>query len=136
MRFPLPAAVVLAAMVAVAPAADGGTLMTCRGQLAFADALARAVTMSVDVERGFVRLPDCTKYPELPGFCEAHIMAAKSHRFVFAEIAGLEDSKVRLVLHRTSPAVSTDVVLIERPKAVFLGRCEPARAKARHRKHA
>ena len=48
----------------------------------------------------------------------------------------LEDSKVRLVLHRTSPAVSTDVVLIERPKAVFLGRCEPARAKARHRKHA
>ena len=136
MRLPLHRGVALFAMMVLSLPA-GATTLTCRGELAFADALARAVTVSVELESGLVRIPACTKYPELAGFCQAHILTAKAHRFVFDDVVSLQNSKIRLALHPTSSVVtSTDAVLVAHPKALFLGRCEPARAPSRHRRRA
>ena len=92
MRLPLHRGVALFAMMVLSLPA-GATTLTCRGELAFADALARAVTVSVELESGLVRIPACTKYPELAGFCQAHILTAKAHRFVFDDVVSLQERR-------------------------------------------
>ena len=96
----------------------------------FADSLARAVTLTVDPQLGSVTTRDCRKYPELAPFCAGTVREAKRHQFVFGAAVSRENSKLKIELVRTNNAVSTDTVLMETPRATFLGRCEPIR----HRK--
>jgi len=122
--------IAIAALVSTAvlfgPHADAD-IFTCKGHLVFADSLARAVTLTVDSELGSVTTRDCRKYPELFGFCAGAIRDAKNHQFVFGAAVSPENSRLRIDLIRTNAAVSTDTVLMEKPRATFLGRCEPTR---------
>ena len=127
---PIASAFALALMLV--PAAHAQTLK-CKGDLVFADSLARAATIFVDLEQGLVTNPSCHKYPELRGFCAGIITSARDHQFVFGSAVSEQDSKIRIELIRTSDAVGTDTVLNRWPRATFLGRCEPARITARHR---
>jgi hypothetical protein len=128
-----PIASALALALILAPAANAQTLK-CKGDLVFVDSLARAATIFVDLEQGLVTTPSCHKYPELRGFCAAVITGARDHQFVFGSAVSEEDSKIRIELVRTNNAVGTDTVLNRWPRALFLGRCEPARIAPRHRK--
>jgi hypothetical protein len=127
--WPIASAVVLA--LTLVPAAHAQTLK-CKGDLVFADSLARTVTLFVDVEQGRVATPSCRKYPELRGFCAGVITGARDHQFVFGSAVSAEDSKIRIELVRTGDAIGTDTVLNRWPRATFLGRCEPVRLWARH----
>jgi hypothetical protein len=127
------AASALAAVLILAPAAGAETLR-CKGDLVFADSLARAATLYVDVEQGLVTTPSCHKYPELAGFCAGTVLRASNHRFVFGTAVSAENSKIRIELVRTNNAVSTDTVLTRWPRVLFLGRCEPMPNAARHRR--
>jgi hypothetical protein len=113
-------------------------VLRCRGDLVFEDSMARRVTLLVDADAGSVKNPACHKYPELRGFCAGVITRAKDHDFLFGTSSGLtlseEDTKLRIELIRTNGAIGTDSVLNHRPRATFLGRCNPARGVARHRK--
>jgi hypothetical protein len=122
----------LAALVLVPMA--GAETLKCKGDLVFADSLARAATLFVDVEQGLVTTPSCFKYPELRGFCAGVITGARDHQFVFGSAVSAENSKIRIELVRTNNAVGTDTVLNQWPRALFLGRCEPTRVSARHRR--
>ena len=106
--------------------------LKCKGDLVFADSLARTATLLVDLEQGRVTTPSCHKYPELRGFCAGVITGARDHQFVFGSAVSVENSKIRIELVRTNDAVGTDTVLNQWPRALFLGRCEPVRAWARH----
>ena len=108
-------------------------MLRCRGDLVFEDSMARRVTLLVDPEEGFVKNPACRKYPELRGFCAGVIMKAKDHDFLFGKTLSEEDTKLRIELIRTNPAIGTDSVLNRWPRATFLGRCDPARVVVRHR---
>lgn len=123
----------LAAVLILASAAGAETLR-CKGDLVFADSLARAATLYVDVEQGLVTTPSCHKYPELAGFCAGTVLRARNHQFVFGTAVSAENSKIRIELVRTNNAVSTDTVLTWWPRATFLGRCEPMPNAARHRR--
>jgi hypothetical protein len=121
----------LAALLWLAPTANAQTLK-CKGDLVFADSLARAATIFVDLEQGLVTNPSCHKYPELRGFCAGVITGARDHQFVFGTAVSEENSKIRIELIRTNDAVGTDSVLNRWPRVLFLGRCEPARVWPRH----
>jgi hypothetical protein len=121
----------LACALMLVPTAEAQTLK-CKGDLVFADSLARTATLLVDLEQGRVTTPSCHKYPELRGFCAGVITGARDHQFVFGSAVSAENSKIRIELVRTNDAVGTDTVLNQWPRALFLGRCEPARAWARH----
>jgi len=127
--WPIASALALALMLV--PAAQAQTLK-CKGDLVFADSLARTAILLVDLEQRRVTTPSCHKYPELRGFCAGIITGARDHQFVFGSAVSVENSKICIELVRTNDAVGTDTVLNQWPRALFLGRCEPARAWARH----
>ena len=118
---------VLASAASVSIPQAHADILKCKGHLVFADSLARAVTLMADPEVGSVTTRDCRKYPELAPFCAGTIRDAKSHQFVFGAAVSPENSRVRIDLIRTNAAVSTDTVLMAKPHATFLGRCEPTR---------
>jgi len=124
---------ILATPLIFVSAADAH-MLRCRGDLVFEDSMARRVTLLVDAEEGFVKNPACHKYPELRGFCAGVITKAKDHDFLFGTTLSEEDTKLRIELIRTNPAIGTDSVLNRWPRATFLGRCDPARVVARHRR--
>jgi hypothetical protein len=109
--------------------------LACRGTLNFGDALARAVRMTVDVERGEVTTPDCRKYPHLAGFCTGTLIRIGDHHFVFGGAESSVNTKLWADLHRSSRLVTvaetgTDV---ETMRVLFTGRCTPAGGhRARH----
>jgi hypothetical protein len=109
-------------------------MLRCRGDLVFEDSMARRVTLLIDPDEGFVKNPACHKYPELRGFCAGVITKAKDHDFLFGTTLSEEDTKLRIKLIRTNPAIGTDSVLNRGPRATFLGRCDPARVVVRHRR--
>jgi hypothetical protein len=121
----------LALVLMLGPAAHAQTLK-CKGDLVFADSLARTAILFVDLEQGRVTTPSCRKYPELRGFCAGVITGARDHQFVFGSTVSVEDSKIRIELVRTSDMVGTDTALNRWPRALFLGHCEPARVWPRH----
>jgi hypothetical protein len=123
----------LAASLMLVSAADA-QLLRCRGDLVFADSMARRVTLLVDSDEGFVKNLACHKYPELRGFCAGVIMRAKDGDFVFGRTISEENAKLRIELIRTNPANGTDSVLNRWPRATFLGRCEPTRIFVKHRR--
>jgi len=118
-------------------AADAQTLR-CKGDLVFEDSMARRVTLLVDPEEGSVKNPACQKYPELRGFCAGMITKAKDHDFLFGTSVGMtlseENTKLRIELIRTNGTIGTDSVLNRWPRATFLGRCEPTRARIGRRR--
>jgi|SRR5689334_7672767 hypothetical protein len=118
-------------------AADAQTLR-CKGDLVFEDSMARRVTLLVDPEEGSVKNPACHKYPELRGFCAGVISKAKDHDFLFGTSVGMtlseENTKLRIELIRTNGTIGTDSVLNRWPRATFLGRCEPTRARIGRRR--
>jgi hypothetical protein len=128
----------LIAMPLVFVSAANAQMLRCRGDLVFEDSMARRVTLLVDPDEGSVKNPACHKYPELRGFCAGVITRAKDHDFLFGTSVGLtlseEDTKLRIELIRTNGAIGTDSVLNRWPRATFLGRCDPARGAARHRR--
>ena len=124
---------ILATPLIFVSAADAH-MLRCRGDLVFEDSMARRVTLLVDAEEGFVKNPACHKYPELRGFCAGVITKAKDHDFLFGTTLSEEDTKLRIKLIRTNPAIGTDSVLNRWPRATFLGRCDPARVVVRHRR--
>lgn len=111
------ASALVGALILLAPDARAAT-RACKGILTFGDSMARAATLRVDVRNGRVRTPSCFKYPELAGFCEGPLRSAKDHWFVFGEIASVENSKIRAVLHRADFGGP-----VESAKVLFLGRC-------------
>ena len=131
------ASTVLVVLVALGSAADAQTLR-CRGDLVFEDSVARRVTLFVDADEGWVKNPDCHKYPELRGFCAGVITKARDHGFVFGTASGItvseEDTKLRIELVRTNNQIGTDSVLNRWPRATFLGRCDPTRVAVKHRR--
>ncbi len=129
MRWQLGAFIAAASMLASTADAH---LLRCRGDLVFEDSMARRVTLLVDPDEGFVKNPACHKYPELRGFCAGVIVKAKDHDFLFGRTLSEEDTKLRIELIRTNAAIGTDSVLNHKPRATFLGRCDPTRV--RHRR--
>jgi hypothetical protein len=123
----------LGALLIFVSAADAEVLR-CKGDLVFEDSMARRVTLLVDPEEGFVKNPACHKYPELRGFCAGVIVKAKDHDFLFGRTLSEEDTKLRIELIRTNGAIGTDSVLNHKPRATFLGRCDPMRGVVRHRR--
>ena len=127
----------LAVPLILASAADA-QMLRCKGDLVFEDTMARRVTLLVDADEGLVKNPACHKYPELRGFCAGVIAEAKKHEFLFGTSVGMtlseENTKLRIELIRTNGAIGTDSVLNRWPRATFLGRCEPTRVIARHRR--
>lgn len=111
-------------------------ILACRGTLNFGDGLARAVRMTVDVERGEVTTPDCRKYPHLARFCTGTLIRTGDHHFVFGGAESPQNIRLWADLHRSSRLVTvaengTDV---ETMRVLFTGRCTPAGG--HHARHA
>src|ERR1700736_3722891 len=64
-------------------AATGGARLDCKGVVTFADAMTRAVRLSVDPDRGTVHMPSCRKYAELHGLCHGDLLGWHEHQFRF-----------------------------------------------------
>ena len=118
----------------------GGTAQTiaCKGIFSFGDAIVRKVSLTADLETAAVQTKSCHIYPELAGFCLGELLEAGDHFFVFGSIGSEENTKMWVRLYHP-----TDVVPVSHPpapemslKVLFLGRCEPAAKRIRHRKHA
>jgi hypothetical protein len=106
------------------PAHADATGLHCKGVMTFADAMTRAVTMSLDLDRGTVHMPGCSRYAELRGFCHGDILRADQHRFRFGGVESRENTRLEVALTRD---VSTDAGYAATGlEVVFLGRCAPA----------
>jgi hypothetical protein len=94
----------------------------------FADAMTRAVRLSVDPDRGTVRMPSCRKYAELHGLCHGDLLGRHDHHFRFGGIVSPENTRLGIALHRDDAAAQAGY---DPPglKVVFLGRCEAARSR-------
>jgi hypothetical protein len=114
------------AMLAVplVPAAAGARL-DCKGVVTFADAMTRAVRLSVDPDRGTVHMPSCAKYAELHGFCHGDVLGAHDHQFQFGGLRSRDNTRLGIRLRRDDAAVDAgyDPTWL---KVVFLGRCHGA----------
>ena len=108
-----------------------GTLLRCRGVLDFGDALSRAATVFVDLDRAQVTTPDCRKYPHLEGYCSGVLLDIAEHSFQFGGAMSRENAKFWADLYRQStilPATAAGPAT-EAMRVLFLGRCEPIRAR-------
>jgi hypothetical protein len=129
------AAVLASALLGTPHHADAGgapgALLRCRGALQFSDALARAATVFVDLERGRVTTPDCRKYPHFERYCTGVLLDIAEHSFQFGGAVSPENTKFWADLYRPStilPATAAGPA-VEAMRVLFLGRCEPARAR-------
>jgi hypothetical protein len=130
------AAAMLAAVVLCTPQivdadAAPGTLLRCRGVLDFGDALSRAATVFVDLDRGQVTTLDCRKYPHLDRYCSGVLLDIAEHSFQFGGAVSPENAKFWADLYRRStilPATAAGSAT-EAMRVLFLGRCEPIQAR-------
>ena len=130
------AAAMLAAVVLCTPQivdadAAPGTLLRCRGVLDFGDALSRAATVFVDLDRGQVTTPDCRKYPHLDRYCSGVLLDIAEHSFQFGGAVSPDNAKFWADLYRRStilPATAAGSAT-ETMRVLFLGRCEPIQAR-------
>jgi len=133
LRGPLAATALVAALL-VPRTAMAATTLDCKGVVTFADAMTRAVRMSLDLERRTVFMPSCGKYAELHGFCRGDILRADDHHFQFGGVGSFENARLTVKLQRDDAAAyfGYDPPWL---KVYFLGRCEPAgrRWSMRHR---
>jgi len=118
-------AAIIGLVPSVLSAADAGAArLHCKGVVTFADAMTRAVTMSLDLDRGTVHMPSCNRYAELHGFCHGGILLADQHRFRFGGVESRENTRLEVALTRDvanhAGYVATGL------EVVFLGRCAPA----------
>src|SRR6266487_6161989 len=97
----LASALVCAPQIAGADAAPGA-LLRCRGVLDFGDALSRAATVFVDLDRAQVTTPDCRKYPHLEGYCSGVLLDIAEHSFQFGGAMSRENAKFWADLYRQS----------------------------------
>jgi hypothetical protein len=129
------AAILASVMFCAVPAADAdrapGALLRCRGELDFGDALARAATVFVDLDRGEVRTPDCRKYPHLDRYCTGILLDLAGHSFQFGGAVSPENAKFWAELYRRSDILpaTTAGPATEAMRVLFLGRCEPVAAR-------
>jgi hypothetical protein len=130
------AAAILTSVVLCTPHtadADGapGALLRCRGVFHFGDALSRAATVLVDLDRAQVSTPDCRKYPHLDGYCGGILLDIAEHSFQFGGAVSPENAKFWADLYRYSavPPASAAGPAIEAMRVLFLGRCEPVHAR-------
>lgn len=108
-----------------------GTLLRCRGVLDFGDALSRAATVFVDLDRAQVTTPDCRKYPHLEGYCSGVLLDIAEHSFQFGGAVSRENTKFWADLYRWStilPATAAGPAT-EAIRVLFIGRCEPIHAR-------
>jgi hypothetical protein len=108
-----------------------GTLLRCRGVLNFGDALSRAATVFVDLDRAQVYTPDCRKYPHLEGYCRGVLLDIAEHSFQFGGALSPENAKFWADLYRRSTILPATAVgpATEAMRVLFLGRCKPIRAR-------
>ncbi len=108
-----------------------GTLLRCRGALHFGDALSRAATVFVDLDRAQITTPDCRKYPHLDRYCSGILLDIAEHSFQFGGAVSPENTKFWADLYRGSTilAATAAVPATEAMRVLFLGRCEPIRAR-------
>jgi len=126
----LASALVCAPQIAGADAAPGA-LLRCRGVLHFGDALARAATVFVDLDRAQVSTPGCRKYPHLDRYCSGTLLDIAGHSFGFGGAVSAENAKFWADLYRwstilpaTAPGPATEAM-----RVLFLGRCDPVHAR-------
>jgi hypothetical protein len=102
-------------------------LWRCRGALHFTDALARAATVFLDLERAQVSTPDCRKYPHLDGYCRGVLLDIADHSFGFGGAVSPENAKFWADLYRPSTILPPTAAgpATEAMRVLFLGRCEP-----------
>ena len=107
-------------------------LLRCRGALHFAEALSRAATVFVDLDRGQVTTPDCRKYPHLERYCAGVLLDIAEHSFQFGGAVSPQNVKFWADLYRRStilPATAAGPAT-EAMRVLFLGRCEPVTRRA------
>jgi hypothetical protein len=105
-----------------------GEILRCRGVLHFGDALGRASTVFVDLDRAWVYTPDCKKYAHIDRYCSGTLLDIAGHSFQFGGALSQENTKFWAELYRASeilPATSAGPAT-EAIRVLFLGRCEPA----------
>jgi hypothetical protein len=112
--------------------AEAAAGLHCKGVVTFADAMTRAVTMSVDPDRGAVHMPSCTRYAELHRFCHGDILRADDHHFRFGGVDSLENTRLGVALYRDDAATYAGYDPT-RLKVVFLGRCVPVTSRSMKR---
>src|SRR5437763_13194904 len=123
------AATVVLGMPQSADAGGGNGAWRCRGVLHFADALGRAATVFVGLDRGEVTTPDCRKYPHLDRYCSGVLLDIAGHSFQFGGAVSPENAKFWAELYRRSailPAAAAGPAT-EAMRVLFLGRCYPRR---------
>jgi hypothetical protein len=108
-----------------------GTLLRCRGVVDFGDALSRAATVFVDLDRAQVYTSDCRKYPHLDRYCSGILLDIAEHSFQFGGVVSPENAKFWADLYRRSTIVPATAAgpATEAMRVLFLGRCEPIRAR-------
>jgi hypothetical protein len=106
-------------------AAETRSVLLCRGLLSFGDALARAVSMRLDLERHEIATADCRKYAHLARFCTGTVISFADHHFVFNGAASPENAEFWADLRRPSRllTVEADGTATETMRVLFLGRC-------------
>jgi hypothetical protein len=122
-------AVLVTAMLAVLlvpQPGHAGDKLDCKGVVTFADAMTRAVRLSLDLDGGTVFLRSCIRYPELYRFCHGDIEHAADHHFQFGGAESTENTRLTVKLYRDD---ATDYVGYNAPwlKAYFVGRCDAPR---------
>jgi hypothetical protein len=107
-----------------------GARLRCRGELDFGDALARAATVFVDLDRGEVTTPDCRKYPHLDRYCGGILLDIAGHSFQFGGAVSPENARFWAELYRRSTILPPTAAgpATEAMRVLFLGRCEPVAA--------
>jgi hypothetical protein len=113
-------------LLALAPVrAEAADWLFCKGVATFADAMNRAVALSLDLDQRTVHMARCRRYAELKGFCHGRVLYADDHRFRFGGIESRENTRLGIALYGDDAAINAGYDPV-RLKVVFLGRCVPA----------
>jgi hypothetical protein len=116
----------LAAFLLGRQSALAGERLYCKGVITFADAMTRAVRLSLDLDTRTIHLPSCRKYAELHHLCSGDVLHAADHHFQFGGVDSVENTRLTADLVRGDSAL--DLGYAARSlKVYFVGRCEPAR---------
>jgi hypothetical protein len=118
-------ATIIGLLLACLPqAAEAGGRLHCKGVVTFADAMTRAVIMSLDLDHGTAYMPSCARYAELHRFCHGDILRADDHQFRFGGVESVDNTRLAVALYRDDAAASAGYDP-SRLKVVFVGRCGP-----------
>src|SRR5262249_44804728 len=105
--------------------AEAADWLFCKGVATFADAMNRAVTLSLDLDQRAVHMARCSRYAELNGFCHGYLLYADDHRFRFGGIESRDNTRLGIALYGDDARITPGYDPL-RLKVVFLGRCVPA----------